>query len=47
MIQSHISHFQYPVCYDFSISHEVNNWAVKEGGIYTLEVTDQGATLKG
>jgi muramoyltetrapeptide carboxypeptidase len=47
IIHSYLSRFQYPVCFDFPISHGLANYAVKEGGIYTLEVTDQGATLQG
>lgn len=47
IIHSYTSSFQYPVCFDFPISHGLANYAIKEGGIYTLEVTDQGVTLQG
>jgi len=47
LVHSYMSRYQYPVCFDFPISHGLANYAVKEGGIYTLEVADQGVILKG
>jgi muramoyltetrapeptide carboxypeptidase len=38
IIQSHISAFKYPVCYDFPISHGLSNYPVKEGAIYHLAI---------
>lgn len=46
IIQSHISNFTYPICFDFPISHALENFAVKQGGCYTLEVTKDAALLK-
>jgi muramoyltetrapeptide carboxypeptidase len=46
IIHAHISNFNYPVCFDFPISHALDNFAVKEGGIYALEVTKEGSILK-
>ena len=40
IIHARISSFNYPVCFDFPISHALDNFAVKEGGIYALEVTE-------
>jgi muramoyltetrapeptide carboxypeptidase len=46
IIHAHISNFNYPVCFGFPISHALDNFAVKEGGIYALEVTMEGSILK-
>jgi len=46
IIHAHISNFNYPVCFGFPISHALDNFAVKEGGIYALEVTKEGSILK-
>jgi hypothetical protein len=36
----------YPVCFDFPISHALENFAVRQGGAYTLEVTNEAVVLK-
>jgi len=46
IIHAHISNFNYPVCFDFPISHALENFAVMEGATYTLEVTKDGSILK-
>ena len=46
IIHAHISNFNYPVCFDFPISHGLQNYAVKQGGAYALEVNSEGAILK-
>jgi muramoyltetrapeptide carboxypeptidase len=46
MIHAHISNFNYPICFVFPISHALQNFAVKQGGAYALEVTNEGAILK-
>ena len=46
IIHAHISNFNYPVCFDFPISHALENFAVKEGGTYSFEVTKDGSILK-
>lgn len=46
IIHVHISNFNYPVCFDFPISHALQNFAVKQGGTYALEVNNEGAILK-
>jgi muramoyltetrapeptide carboxypeptidase len=45
ILQSHIKDFNYPVCYDFPISHGLANYPIKLGASYTLEVLAQGVTL--
>ena len=45
-IQSHISNFTYPICFDFPISHALQNFAVKQGGLYSLEVNKEFVLLK-
>lgn len=46
IILSHISNFTYPICFDFPISHALQNFAVKQGGVYSLEVTKDAVLLK-
>lgn len=46
IIQSHISNFTYPICFDFPISHALQNFAVKQGKAYSLEVTKDMVLLK-
>jgi muramoyltetrapeptide carboxypeptidase len=46
IIQSHITDFNYPVCYDFPISHGLHNYPIKEGGIYELNVKEEEVVLK-
>ena len=45
IIQQHTAQFDFPVCYGFPISHDINNFAVKEGGMYDLEITKTQVTL--
>ena len=46
IIQSHIKEYQYPVCYDFPISHTIANYPIKEGAMYQLEVSANDVILK-
>jgi muramoyltetrapeptide carboxypeptidase len=39
IIHSHVKEYEFPICYDFPISHAINNYPVMEGGDYTLSVT--------
>jgi muramoyltetrapeptide carboxypeptidase len=39
IIHSHVKEYEYPICYNFPISHAINNYPVMEGGDYTLSVT--------
>jgi muramoyltetrapeptide carboxypeptidase len=35
----------YPICFDFPISHELNNMPVQLGATYQLAVTENAAVL--
>lgn len=45
IIQSHVQEFNYPVCYDFPISHGLPNYPVKEGAVYELDIQTNGVRL--
>jgi len=45
IIKGHLLHQPYPICFDFPISHALQNYAVKEGGMYQLEVKATGSSL--
>ena len=46
IIAAHTAAYKYPICFNFPISHDLNNFAVKEGAIYELEITSEIVTLK-
>jgi muramoyltetrapeptide carboxypeptidase len=46
IIQSHVKDFTFPICYDFPISHALENYPIKEGAVYTLEVHMDKVILK-
>ncbi|MBS1730076.1 MAG: LD-carboxypeptidase [Bacteroidetes bacterium] len=39
------SEYHYPICFDFPVGHQKNNFAIKHGVIHSLEVTSIKATL--
>ncbi|ANH79933.1 LD-carboxypeptidase [Niabella ginsenosidivorans] len=41
-----VREYDYPVCFDFPVSHEKENYALKVGGTYRLAVGKEGVTLK-
>ncbi len=45
IIQSHLVDYDYPICFDFPISHAIENYPVIEGGQYTLSIQSMGVTL--
>jgi muramoyltetrapeptide carboxypeptidase len=45
MIQRIIKGANYPICFDFPISHELNNMPVQLGATYQLAVTENAAVL--
>ncbi|HEX2607387.1 MAG TPA: LD-carboxypeptidase [Flavisolibacter sp.] len=45
LIREHVKEFDYPVCYQFPVSHERENYALKIGGHYKLDVTDEKVKL--
>lgn len=46
IIQSHVAEYDYPVCYDFPVSHELENVALKVGVTHQLTVTKNRVVLK-
>ena len=45
IIQSHLAGYEYPVCFDFPISHSVNNYPIVEGGLYELSIQENSVSL--
>ncbi len=45
VIHHHVKEYAYPVCYDFPVSHEKNNYALKVGVKHTLKVAANKVTL--
>ena len=41
-----VKEYNYPVCYDFPVSHDKENYALKVGVVYTLNVNGKNVTLK-
>ncbi len=46
IIQAAVAEYNYPVCYDFPISHDKENYAIKHGVHYTLQVAAKKVSLK-
>ncbi|RAJ83081.1 muramoyltetrapeptide carboxypeptidase [Chitinophaga dinghuensis] len=46
IIFDRIKMYNYPVCFNFPVGHQRNNYALKSNAVHTLEVTSTGATLK-
>ena len=46
IIHQHVKEFNYPVAFDFPISHGLENYPIKEGAIYMLRITEQGVKLQ-
>jgi len=46
IIEAAVAAYNYPVCYDFPISHDKENYAIKHGMEYALEVTAKKVSLK-
>ena len=46
VINHHVKEYAYPVCFDFPVSHEKNNYALKVGVKHVLNVTANKVTLK-
>jgi muramoyltetrapeptide carboxypeptidase len=41
-----IKNYKYPVCFDFPVGHQKNNFALKCGVVHQLRVSDNTVTLK-
>ena len=37
--------YNYPICFDFPVGHQINNYALKCGVLHRLSVTDNGVAL--
>lgn len=46
LIQQHVAEYDYPVCFDFPVSHDKNNYALKVGVKHVLEVKKNKVVLK-
>ncbi len=46
IVYSHVKQYDYPVCFNFPVSHGKENYALKIGVPYKLSVTSHGAALK-
>ncbi len=46
VINDHVKDFEFPVCFNFPVSHDKENVALKIGVKHSLEVTENGARLQ-
>jgi muramoyltetrapeptide carboxypeptidase len=46
IIHDLVKEYRFPICYDFPVSHETENVALKTGSVYELNVTRTKVTLK-
>ncbi|MFN5986897.1 MAG: LD-carboxypeptidase, partial [Chitinophagaceae bacterium] len=46
IFQSYVLDKSIPIAFDFPISHELPNYAVKQGVNYTFEVSSEGTILR-
>ena len=46
MLHEHLQEYDYPVCFDFPVSHEKENYALKIGVKHSLQVSKTKAILK-
>lgn len=45
IVTEKIKEYNYPVCFDFPVGHQINNFALKCGAMHRFETTTAGATL--
>jgi muramoyltetrapeptide carboxypeptidase len=45
IIHDHVKEYKYPVCFEFPVSHEKENYALKIGSNYTLKVSPKTVRL--
>jgi muramoyltetrapeptide carboxypeptidase len=45
IINEHVKGYDFPVCFDFPVSHNKENYALKVGGTYQLTVSDKEVIL--
>lgn len=46
VFEEHTAGYDYPICYNFPVSHDAENYALKVGGKYQLQLTPTKCTLK-
>ena len=46
IIENAVAAYNYPVCYDFPVSHDKENYTLKHGANYTLQVTAKKVSLQ-
>jgi muramoyltetrapeptide carboxypeptidase len=46
VIHDAVKEYDFPVCFQFPVSHEKENYALKIGAAYKFAVSEQGVTLK-
>ncbi|MGN6164883.1 MAG: S66 peptidase family protein [Flavisolibacter sp.] len=46
IIYDHVKEYHYPICFNFPVSHEKENYALKIGGTYTLHVQSDSVRLE-
>jgi muramoyltetrapeptide carboxypeptidase len=46
IVMEKVQHYSYPVCFDFPVGHQKNNFALKCGVKHRLDVNGEGSTLK-
>jgi muramoyltetrapeptide carboxypeptidase len=46
IIYNHIKEYNFPVCFNFPVSHGIENYALKVGLQYKLNVSAEGVSLK-
>ncbi|MEC5142352.1 LD-carboxypeptidase [Chitinophaga sp. 212800010-3] len=46
IVMEKVKDFSYPVCFNFPVGHQKNNYALKCGMMHTLQVGDDAVTLK-
>jgi muramoyltetrapeptide carboxypeptidase len=45
LIYDHVKEYEYPICFNFPVSHHKENYALKVGGTYHLKVAKDSVTL--
>ena len=46
IIYDHVKEYHYPICFNFPVSHDKENYALKIGGTYTLHVQSDSVRLE-
>ena len=46
LIQDLVKEYDYPICFNFPVSHEKENYALKIGGHYQLKISKKTVQLR-